>query len=450
MNKHVILLVSMALIGMIILNGCDKNANSTKAKASPTATPTVTSVATIKPSVSLTLRHSLIKGNSANRLKTLTEIAAATESAVPHLHIALEGIDENHNRSSTLKDEMATGNPPDIFELYGGEADAFAYAKAGKLLDLTPILGELEKQYDFASLQEFIVEGKVFGLPITGQVSGIFYNKKIFADLGIAPPVTYEAFLNICDKAKAKGITALALAAGDAWVPTMLMNSLLVRNAGVEAIKGLVTGDTNWTDPEVVDAFTQYSELVTKGYFTENSLGLKYAEQQNQFKAGKAAMLFDGSWTYADYIDPEQSKISDDIGFFSLPDMGRVGDGWINGNFNQGYGFSAQLSDAKKEAVKAFIKNMFNDDMQKRQLREDGVFPSMFFLDNAGVPPLVTEMIAAAKASTGTFDSLETRIQRKVLAELEEGVQQLLEGKTTAIALTEKLQTVQIEANAEH
>jgi raffinose/stachyose/melibiose transport system substrate-binding protein len=450
MIKHVKFLVSIILIGMILLNGCDKDeaTNTLKAKASPTATPTATAIPAA--AINLTLRHSLVKDSSANRLKILKDIVTATENEVPNLHITLEGVDENSNRSSKLRNDMLSGNPPDIFELFGGEADAFTYARADKLLDLTPILNELEKQYDFASLQEFTVDGKVFGLPITGQVSGIFYNKKIFADLGVAPPVTYEAFLDICDKAQAKGITPLALAAGDAWVPTMLMHSLLVRTAGVEVLKGLTTGAAKWTDPAVVAAFTQYGALVTKGYFTENNGGLKYLEQQSQFKAGKAAMLYDGSWSYADYIDPKQSKIASDVGFFSLPDMGGAGDGWMNGSFNQGYGFSAQLSDVKKAAVKAFIKNMFNDDIQKRQLTEEGIFPAMFLLDNTGVPPLVTEIIAATKASAGTFDSLETLIQKNVLTVLKEGMQQLLEGETTAIPLTEKLQMVQVEANAEH
>jgi len=128
--------------------------------------------------------------------------------------------------------------------------------------------------------------------------------------------------------------------------------------------------------------------------------------------------------------------------------MGGAGDGWINGSFDKGYGFSAKLSDNQKQAVKAFIKNMFNDEMQKKQLIDEGIFPSMFFLDNTGVPPLVTDIIAATKASVGTFQSLDKVIQKKVLAELEEGMQQLLEGKTTAVQLAEKLQIVQSEANA--
>jgi raffinose/stachyose/melibiose transport system substrate-binding protein len=314
---------------------------------------------------------------------------------------------------------------------------------------LTPILSELEKQYDFANLQAFTFEGKIVGLPITGEVAGVFYNKKIFAELEVQPPVSYADFIDICQKAKAKGITPLALASGDAWVPTMLLNSLLVRNAGAAEQAGFITGDTKWTDASVVNAFVQYEELATKGYFSDKNQGLKYAAQQNQFKDGAAAMMYDGSWTYSTLIDPEQSKIINDVGFFSFPDTGGAGDGLINGSFNQGYGFSANLSDVQKEAVKQFIKNIFNDEMQKKQLVEDGIFPSMFLLDNTGVPPIVAEITAAAKSSVGTFASLDTLVQKKVVADLEEGMQQLIEGKTTAVKLTEKLQMTQDAANAD-
>jgi raffinose/stachyose/melibiose transport system substrate-binding protein len=449
MLKRFLFLILMLLIAIAVINGCKKD-ETTKAATTPSTTINRNAITTKEPQIAfkLTLRHSLVKDSSINRLNMLKAAVAATESALPNLHIELEGVDENINRSTQLKAEMAAGNPPDIFELFGGETDAFAYAQAGKLLDLTAILNELEKQYDFANLQAFTFDGKIVGLPITGQVAGVYYNKKIFAELGVQPPLSYEEFIDICQKAKAKGITPLALASSDAWVPTMLFNSLLVRNAGAAAQGYFTTGDAKWTDPAVVNAFSQFAELMTLGYFSEGTQGMKYVEQQNQFKAGSAAMLYDGSWAYASLLDPETSKIANDVGFFRFPDRGGPGDGLINASFSQGYGFSANLSDVQKEAVKQFIKNMYNDEMQKKQLTDDGIFPSMFLLDNTGVPPAVTEIITSVKNSTGTFASLDTIIQKKVMADLEEGLQQLFEAKTTVAKLTEKLQMTQIEANA--
>jgi raffinose/stachyose/melibiose transport system substrate-binding protein len=447
MNKSLLVLILIIFVITAALSGCDKGTATTKATTALTskAKNSTTTKAPIQ-TFTLSLRHTLMKDTSAKQLSVLRDVAAAAEQSVPGLKIVLEGVDENINRTEKLPAEMAAGNPPEIFDLFGGEADAWTYAKANQLLDLTPILAELDKQYDFANLEAFTVDGRVIGLPVTGQAEGVFYNKKIFADLGVQPPKTYAEFLAICEKAKAKGITPIALASSDAWVPTLLMNTLLVRSAGVDKLAGLATGASKWTDPLVADAFVKLEELVTKGYLQEGSLSLKYVEQQNQFKAGKAAMMFDGSWVFPALIDPEHSLIIKDVSFFSFPDMGGAGDGLINGSYAHGYGFSNKRTDQQKEAVKQFIKLMFNDEKQKRQLTEESLLPSMFLLDNTGVHPLVTDITAAVKDARGTFTSPDKMIKKKVKATLEDGLQQLLGGKITVKKLTETLQADQDSA----
>jgi raffinose/stachyose/melibiose transport system substrate-binding protein len=444
MNKGHLLLISIIFVITAAISGCDKGTATTKATTAPTS-KTLNSTTTKAPvqAFTLSLRHTLMKDNSIKQLSMLKDVAAAAEQAVPGLKIVLEGVDDNINRTEKLPVEMAEGNPPEIFDLFGGEADAWTYAKADRLLDLTPILAELGKQYDFANLEAFTVDGRIVGLPVTGQVQGVFYNKKIFAGLGVQPPQNYAEFLAICEKVKAKGMTPIALASSDAWVPTLLMNTLLVRSAGIDKLAGLVTGASKWTDPLVADAFAQLEELVTKGYLEQGNLSLKYIEQQNQFKAGKAAMMFDGSWVFPALIDPELSSIAKDVGFFSFPNMGGLGDGLINGSYDHGYGFSNKMTDQQKEAVKQFIKLMFNDEKQKRQLTEESLLPSMFLLDNTGVEPLVQDITAAVKDARGTFTSLDTRLKKKVKAALEDGLQQMLGGKITVNKLTETLQKAQ-------
>jgi raffinose/stachyose/melibiose transport system substrate-binding protein len=450
MNRGLLFIISIIFVITAALSGCDKGATTTKARTAPTSiTMNSTTTKTPVQAFTLSLRHTLMKDTSDKQLSMLKDIVAATEQSVPGLKIVLEGVDENINRTERLPAEMAEGNPPEIFDLFGGEADAWAYAKANRLLDLKPILEELGKQYDFANLEAFTVDGRIVGLPVTGQAEGVFYNKKIFADLGVQPPKTYAEFLDICEKVKAKGITPIALASSDAWVPTMLINTLLVRSASVDKLAGLVSGTAKWTDPLIADAFVQLEELVTKGYLQEGNLNFKYMEQQNQFKAGKAAMMFDGSWAYPALIDPEYSLIAKDAGFFSFPDMGGLGDGLINGSYAHGYGFSNKLTDLQKEAVKQFIKLMFNDEKQKRQLTEESLLPSMFLLDNTGVQPLVTDITAAVKDARGTFTSPDKMMKKKVKEALEDGLQQLLGGKTTVKKLTETLQKIQDSASFE-
>ncbi|WP_268633699.1 extracellular solute-binding protein [Paenibacillus alginolyticus] len=41
------------------------------------------------------------------------------------------------------------------------------------------------------NLNEFTVDGKIYGLPRAGYVEGVFYNKKMFEDAGVQVPKTW-------------------------------------------------------------------------------------------------------------------------------------------------------------------------------------------------------------------------------------------------------------------
>jgi raffinose/stachyose/melibiose transport system substrate-binding protein len=396
----------------------------------------------------ITLRHTQVKDTQKKRLAMLQDVVKATEAKVPGLTIQLDGVEDKVNRFEKLRAEMAAGNPPEIFDLFGG-TDTKDYVKADRLLDLTAILNELGLKDKFYNLGEFTVDGKIYGLPMAGYVEGLFYNKKILKDNGIEPPKTWDDLLAASDKLKANGITPFALAAKDAWVINMMMNTLWVRTAGPGSTDGFLTGAKKWTDPDVADAFKKYETLIKKGYFQEGSLALAYAEQQNKFSAGQAAFMFDGSWANTPLIDKEKSKIADDVGFLNFPSVGGPGDNLINGGWSNGYGFSKNLNDKKLAAVKEFIKQMYNDQMQKRQLQEEGMLPALKLQDTSGVAPIIAEIIQVSNEQKGAFPAFDATIQTKVRETLERSMQELLAGRTTPEKMTAELQKQQEASNQE-
>jgi raffinose/stachyose/melibiose transport system substrate-binding protein len=394
----------------------------------------------------ISLRHVQVRDDARPRLKMLEDVAFRMEAAVPGLKVEMEGLEDKVHRFEKLPAEMAAGAPPKIFDLFGG-ADTHKYAKANRLLDLTPILSELGLKEQFFNLDEFSVNGKIYGLPTAGFVEGVFYNKRLFRELGAQVPATWEELLAVAEKAHAQGITPFALASADAWVINMMMNTMWVRMAGTGSVPGFVDGTKKWTDPDVAEAFKRYEKLVQKGYFPEHSLGLKYADQQTAFRQGEAAMVFDGSWANSGLAAPGRSVVEDDVGFFNFPSMGGPGDGTINASYSNGYGFSAHLNAKELEAVKAFIRIMFSEEMQKRQLAEVGILPAMKLADLSGVRPIVGELLKAA--DTRTFPAFDSIVQAKVREALETGMQELIGGKTTAIQLLERVQQAQDNANRE-
>jgi raffinose/stachyose/melibiose transport system substrate-binding protein len=433
----VILAMTVAVVGCAKKDPAPTPAASTDATKAPAAEVKATEAPKVTE-FKVSLRHINVRDTSKPVQDILLEAVKATEAALPGAKFELDGVEDTVNRDTKLKAEMAAGNPPKIFDLFGGP-DTQNYQKAGHLLDLTPILAELGLSDKFIDLGEFTVDGKIYGLPRSGYVEGVFYNKKMFADAGVGIPKTWDEFLAACEKLKAKNYVPIAMGtgAGDGWVVNMVANSLFVREAGKEVQVGFVKGTSKWTDPKVVDSFKKLELLKTKGYIDKSALALKYPEGQAKFYTGGAAMLMDGSWASSAVEDKEKSKVAGNVGFFNFPGVGGPGDGYINGGFSNGYGFSSHLNDNELKAVKEFIKQFYTEDI-----------PSMKLTDTSGTAGVLSEIVSTNTASKGVFPAFDAVVQPKVKVTLETSMQELIGGKVTPEKAAANMQKIQDEANA--
>ncbi|UHA75507.1 extracellular solute-binding protein [Paenibacillus sp. 481] len=453
MKKTMTLLLATMILATFALAGCGQKDAATPAdnKAAGEA-KTPQSETAQKPgeeAFSMTIRHINVRDTAKLTLKILEDVVKKTEQDVAGLKFELDGVEDTVNRDVKLKAEMSAGTQPPIFNLFGG-ADTKNYAAAGRLLPLNDILKEVGIADSFFDLREFTVDGKVYGLPESGFIEGFFYNKKVFDEAGVQVPKTWDELLKALETFKAKGIIPIALGAGggDGWSVNMLVNSLIVGFGGPEIQEGFATGKTKWTDPAVIEAFKRLQELQTKGYIDPNALGLKYSQGQANFYTGKAALLFDGSWAINALVG-DTSTVKDHAGFFRFPDVGGPGDGYINGGWSNGYGFSAAVKDKELETVKAFIKNFYTIENQKRGLVETSRIPSMKNITNIeGANALVKSVGEAQGAAKGAFPAYDSLVQPKIKVTLESTMQELIGGEITPEKAAERMQQVQEAANS--
>lgn len=401
--------------------------------------------------VTLSLRHTQIKETTRARLEILEDVVAKTEQENPGLTFKLEGIDEIVNRDQKLKAEMTAGNPPDIFEVFGG-SDLKLYVKAGRMLDLTPIIDELGIRDKFASLDEFTVDGKVYGLPYGGYSEAVFYSKKIFSELDLAIPQTWDELIAAADKIKAAGYTPFGLAAKDGWVIGMLWNTVMERNVGIEALNQVVTGEAKWTDPAFLEGFRDYAELVNRDYFTKGALGLPYSDQGPQLLTGKAAMVFTGTWDASRFTGEEAGQMEGQVGYFAFPVIpGGGGDQTsINASYSNGFGFSAMMSEEQIAMAKKFIANFYTEEVQKETLVRAQVLPSMKLSDLSGIDPLTSEILQVMTSATSSWKAYDAIVQPSVGADINVGLQELIGKVSTPEAVAARIQQSQENANASH
>jgi raffinose/stachyose/melibiose transport system substrate-binding protein len=457
MKKSLSVSLSVIVGASVVLAGCAGGEQEQGASASPSAAATAAATTNTEKKVepfTVSLRHIQIGEPQKFRKAILDDVVKKTEGDIPGLKFELDGIADNVNRFTKLPAEMAANSAPKIFDLFGGTGDALKYAKAGRLLDLTPIMKELGLSDKFVNLTQFTLDGKVYGLPIGGNTEGLYYSMPLFEKYGLKPPTTFEELETAAETLSKNGITPFAMGSKGAWVPLMLVNTLMGRYAGPDIVNELPAGTKKWTDPEVAAAFAKYEDWVKKGYFTKGELGMEYADMLNQFVTGKAGMMFDGSWRSSVFKDQAQAKdMTNKAGYIVFPGVpnGKGDQTAINGNYSNGYGFSSNLNENELKAVKAFIKNLYNDDMQLRGLLEDNLLPSMKLSDAATgkvTDPIVKTAMSSFKSSKSVFSHFDSTVQSDVYKEAEAQIQMLIAGKSSVKEVTAAIQKVQDEAIA--
>lgn len=273
------MLLSLVFVSSALLAGCggnnNKASNNGETAAPSNSAAATNAAATDEPASAepfeMTIRHTQVGADKQKRLAILEDVVGKVQSEVPGLTFKLDGVDSDVNRKEKLRGEMAAGNPPAVFDLFGSP-DSKIYAKEGKLLDLTPILEELGIKDKFSNLDPFTYEGKIYGLPIGGSGEGFFYNKEYYGSKGWAAPKTFAELEKQLADIKADGKVPLAGASKAGWVPLMLANHLWSRYAGPDVTAKFATGEAKWNDANVVKGFAKYKEWVDKGYFKKASL----------------------------------------------------------------------------------------------------------------------------------------------------------------------------------
>ena len=255
---------------------------------------------------------------------------------------------------------LATGQFPDVMVMQN-PAD---FVPSGALMAFED--SELDYLLD-ANIGK--IGGKQYVANYKKQVIGVFYNKDIFTANKLEVPQTYQAFLDVCEALKAKGIQPVSLGIKDGWPQIMLANML----AGTD----LLAKDPTWgskrnadtvkfNNPELVKAMEKY-QFICQNYAGDSLPSITYTQMLELFFTGKAAMLPMGSWVNAEVAKGLQEF---EVGWFPMP--GDNDAKVLSVFINEGLSISAtsKYPDACKDFVKFFFTNteLYSDFLKSEQL----------------------------------------------------------------------------------
>ena len=169
-------------------------------------------------------------------MKTIWKQAADSYMAShPNVKIKITVL-ENEAFKAKLTTNMQAGNPPDIFQSWGG-GTLKEQADAGLIKDITGPTESWIGSLNEAAVGLYKVDDKQYGVPFNLGMVGVWYNKSLFKKAGIdAPPSTWSEFLADVEKLKSAGITPIAVGEKDKWPGMFWWANLSLRVAGSDAM----------------------------------------------------------------------------------------------------------------------------------------------------------------------------------------------------------------------
>jgi len=447
MKKSRFLLLSLLLVvGMIVVacgGAAPEPAAPAQEEAAPVqeeAVPTEAPMEEEAPAEKVTVTWWHIS-TAEDQAALYQSIADEFMAANPNVEIEIT-ILENEAFKSKMTTVMQSGEPPDIFQSWGGGV-MNEYVNAGMMKDITDDLKQDGWGDSVApgALGVYSYQGKNYGVPRDMGMVGMWYNKAIFKEAGIdAPPATWTELLDDVQTLKDAGYIPITLGEGDKWPGHFWWVYLAVRLGGQEAFDAASSGSGSFADAPFVEAGAKLQELIDLEPFPDGYLGLGYGEAAGIFGNKEAAMQLMGQWDPSTQRDNSADGVGvtgDDLGWFPFPAVeggaGAPADALGGGN---GWGVG---KDASPEAI-AFLRYLTSKDSNCKEAEIGMSLPTIKGAEACIQDPLL-KMVQEGAGKAEYFQLYyDQALPPAVGATVNDSVQELFAGAKTPEEVAQAIQ----------
>ncbi|MCY1696170.1 ABC transporter substrate-binding protein [Curtobacterium sp. SL109] len=257
--------------------------------------------------------------NSPATAATAKPLIAAFEEANPGVTVKFDTRPQGTEGDNLVKTQLSTGEMADVFNYNSGSLMQ-ALNPDNTLVDLSD--QSWTKDVDEQFTKVVSTDKGVYGAPIGTSFGGaVMYNKKVYADLGLKVPTTWDEFISNSEAIKDAGtVTPVIQTYGDTWTSQLFVLGDFANITAQQAnwaSKYTANKESYAKDPALA-GFDHLAEVKDKGLLNQDFAS---ATQANGLK-----MLADG--TGAQYpmltnaistLQQDSPDAVDDIGAFALP-----------------------------------------------------------------------------------------------------------------------------------
>ena len=226
------------------------------------------------------------------------------------------------NAKAVLVSRMQGGDPPSTFQVHGGAELNDSWVAAGKMTPLNDFFDEqgLNDKFPEELIELVSKDGEIYSVPVNihrGNV--LWFNQKVFDELDLAAPTTFDEFFEVAEKLKENGITPLALGDKEAWTATHLYESVLLGHLGTADYSKLWTGELSFDDSKVKEGTEIFAKMLE--YVNDDHSARNWQDATQLVAEGEAAMNVMGDWAKG-YFDGHGLKVGTDYGWVPTPNSG--------------------------------------------------------------------------------------------------------------------------------
>lgn len=167
------------------------------------------------------------------------------------------------------------------------------FAALGLVKDLTETEGSRSNEFHPGPWTSTQMDGKTYGLPLNSNNLGLYYNKALLDEAGVAVPTTWEE-LSAAAKATANGdVSGLAISAVKNEQGTFQFLPFVWQTGG----------DLEDYATSGAEALSFLKGMIDEGSVSSAVTNYSQEDARTQFTAGKVAMMMNGPWELQNLAD---------------------------------------------------------------------------------------------------------------------------------------------------
>jgi ABC-type glycerol-3-phosphate transport system substrate-binding protein len=342
-----------------------------------------------------------------------------------------------------IKADFIANDPPEIFQLFKTEFNE--YSAAGKLLDLTDYLKK-------TGLSETLNKGAqawagplvnptngVFGFPDFANTSCIFYNTKLFKQLGIAEPTDLASLTKATKVLNANGYKAIVTGASN-WCAADLFAKVQAQSCGTQVLIDVHNGKAKYTDPALLKALTIVNQMVADKVIDPSSADYGDDEAIAVFVSGQAGM-YTAHTAMTSMID-SMAESMEGFDYDIIRNVAFVPDPKVSVPVTWGSLWCIPSSCKNIEGTYAAMEFLFGEELAVDTVKKVGKIYNVESWNKDLSHKALQTAVKYQMPTSATADSfyLLDMVSSKVLDNMIKGIQEMIQGSVTPKQVLENLQ----------